>query len=166
MKPMKWDERIRNQKGPGGPTLTKQAFKKECDVNTIMKRFEKSGLLDHVNTHEGAYGDYTNFPQDYQACVNQVMGAKEMFDTIPAKIRARFGNDPGVFLGFATDPANKAEMIELGLVKPDQTPAEQLGKAGAQAEALAEAGQMDLEGKIAAELDRRDKAKEGSGETK
>lgn len=38
-----------------------------------------------------------------------------MFDTLPSKLRLRFGNDPAEFLSFVEDPANDQEMIDLGL---------------------------------------------------
>ena len=121
--PAKWYERKRVPKKIEAPSLTKQSFQEECDVNRIMKRFEKTGLMEHVNTFGGAYGDYTSVPQDYQACLDQVREAQEMFMTIPAKVRAQFDNDPGAFLAFVGDPANAEEMVKMGLANPP--PAEQ-----------------------------------------
>lgn len=100
-----------------GPSLTRQASKAECDVNRIMDRFEKTGILEHRNTFQGSYGDYTDVPQDYHEAVNQVIEANEMFMTLPAKTRKRFGNDPAEFVDFVSDPDNKDEMARLGLTK-------------------------------------------------
>jgi len=96
-------------------TRTHQSFKEECDINTIMRKYERGQLIEHVNRYQGDYGDYTNVPQDYAACLAQVADAGEMFQTIPAAIRERFGNDPGRFLAFAEDPANAESMVQLGL---------------------------------------------------
>ena len=81
-----------------GPSRAHQSFKDECDIGNIMKRFEKSGLIEHVNRHDGKYGDYTNSPVSFHDAMNQVVAAQEMFMTLPAKIRKEFGNDPGAFL--------------------------------------------------------------------
>lgn len=105
-----------------GPSRAKQSFKDECDINGIMRRFEKTGLLEHANEYAGSYGDFTDVPQDYQAAINQVMAAEQMFMTVPAKIRARFANDPGQFLAFVGDPANGDELVRMGLADPRPAP--------------------------------------------
>lgn len=97
---------------------TQQSFKDECDVNNIMKKFERTGMLEHLNEFQGNYGDFTDVPQSYHDAVNQVLAAQDMFMTIPAKVRAEFQNDPGLFLNFVDDPANADRMVELGLAKP------------------------------------------------
>lgn len=107
-------------------SLTKQAHKAECDINNIMKRFEKTGMLEHANTFKGQYGDFTDVPQSYQDALEQVREAEGMFMTLPAKARKRFENNPGAFLGFVQDPTNREEMIELGLLKPDPPAVEPL----------------------------------------
>lgn len=101
-----------------GPSLTRQSSKDECDINRIMLKFEKTGVLEHRNTFEGSYGDYTNTPQDYHEAVNQVMAADDMFQSLPAKVRKRFGNDPAEFVEFVADPDNRDQMQALGLLKP------------------------------------------------
>lgn len=98
-------------------SLTKQAFRDECDINNIMKRFERDGVLAHYNTYRGDYGDFTDCPE-YHDAQNQVIAANSMFLTLPAKIRERFQNDPGAFITFVGDKRNEAEMRELGILKP------------------------------------------------
>lgn len=99
-----------------GVSRTKQAFKAECDINTIMKRFERDGLLTHVAKFDGQYGDFTGAPE-YHDAWNKILAADSMFLSLPAALRARFENDPGVFLEFVGNPANKQEMVALGLAK-------------------------------------------------
>ncbi|AXL14645.1 internal scaffolding protein [Microviridae sp.] len=98
-----------------GESLTHQSMKDECDINNIMKKWEKTGILEHKNNFQGQYGDFTQVPSDYHESMNQVLAANEMFETLPAKIRKQFGNDPGQFLDFATDPENNQKMIDMGL---------------------------------------------------
>lgn len=104
-----------------GPTRTKQAFKAECDVNTIMRRFQETGVMDHVNRYPAGYGDLTNVPSFHEA-QNKVARANEMFASIPAAIRKRFGNDPGAYLEFVTDPRNQDELIKMGLARRIEQP--------------------------------------------
>lgn len=105
----------RVQVDPGGESLTKQSFQKESNINSIMKRYEKDGILDHVNQFEGNYGDFTSAP-DYHRAMSEVTEAQQMFDTLPSKIRKKFDNNPAEFLEFVQNPENEAEMREMGLL--------------------------------------------------
>ena len=95
---------------------TEQHHKSLCDINNIIKQYDKTGLITHVNKAIAQYGDFTEV-NEYQESLNLVMEAQEAFNALPAAIRARFENDPGQFLEFATNPANADEMVELGLAK-------------------------------------------------
>lgn len=108
----------------GGESRTHQEMAESADINNIMKQYERNGLLAHVNQYQGQYGDFTHAPGDFHEAMNQTVAAREMFMTLPAKIRDRFNQDPGEFLDFTQDPANEAEMRELGLLPAEQRPAE------------------------------------------
>ena len=109
------------------PTRAKQAMADECNINNIMARYEKTGILEHVRQHPGGYGDVSG-AVPYHEAIDIVDRAQRSFMTLPSKIRRRFGNDPGEFLEWVTNPANQAEIIELGLAvdgRPEPPPAEQ-----------------------------------------
>lgn len=102
-----------------GESRVKQAFKDECDINRIMAKYQKTGLIDHVRENKGNYEDYTNVPESYHEACTQVIAAEEMFMTIPSSIRAKFANDPGQFLAFVEDEKNYDALVEMGLtIKP------------------------------------------------
>jgi len=111
--------------------MTKQEAAAECDINNIMKRYEKTGLIDHTNKHGGNYGDFTEV-QDFQISLNQIERARAMFQSIPSGIRSRFNNSPQEFLDFVSDPDNLQEMREIGLV-PKETELQE-NKPGSEAE--------------------------------
>lgn len=125
-KPQTYFPHARVQFHPEAEGLTHQEMKEECDINNIMAKFEKTGMLEHRNQFAGQYGDFTNAPGDYQESLNAVLDAEEMFSTIPAKTRARFGNDPGAFLDFVSDPGNADEMVKMGLATKRQLEDEQV----------------------------------------
>lgn len=102
-----------------GKSLTHQSFVPECDINNVMRKFEKTGVLEHRNTFEGSYSDFIDVPQDYHEAMQQVLDAEAMFMTLPGKVRKRFENDPGEFLDFVSDPKNRDEMKKLGLLKEE-----------------------------------------------
>lgn len=99
---------------------TKQCFKDECDVLNIISRHDRTGLIDHVNNAVAQYGDYSEV-NEYRESLDKVMAANAAFGEIPSNIREMFGNDPGAFFEFATDPANGEKLVELGLAeaRPD-----------------------------------------------
>lgn len=97
---------------------TKQSFKAECDVNGIMARYIKTGVLDFANRNQPRYADVTG--ATFQNAMTVIAGARSMFHQLPAAIRDRFKNDPGTFFDYVNNPANKAEAIELGLIQPEQ----------------------------------------------
>ena len=94
-------------------SLTHQSFKEECDINTILDRFGITGEL----PENLEYSVNTDFAEtfDFQSAQNQLIEAKNSFMALPAKVRSRFDNDPGLFVDFCSDPNNVQEMIDLGL---------------------------------------------------
>lgn len=98
------------------PTMAKQAFKAECDINNILSRYNKTGVLEHITDSKALYGDFIDV-DDYHASLDKVIESEALFKALPSKLRNRFDNDPGEFLAFVGDPQNKDEMIELGLMK-------------------------------------------------
>lgn len=99
---------------PVGESRTKQSFQAECDINNILAKYAKTGLIDHVKKHGGYYGDLP-LSNDFQTNLHAIMEAQASFDSLPANIRDRFQNDPARFLAFVEDPENGEEMVALGL---------------------------------------------------
>lgn len=98
------------------PSLTQQQFKEEADINTIVDRFLKSGVLPTaVNMPQ--YVDYEGV-FDFQSAMNVVRQADENFMRLDAKVRARFNNSPQAFLEFFANPENAEEAVRLGLAIP------------------------------------------------
>lgn len=99
-------------------SLTNQSDKKSCDINYILSRVKKDGpaILQGL-LREGRTGlDLTNVG-DYHESMNKVAAAQQLFQSLPAKVRDRFRNDPESFLRFAGDSKNHEEMVKLGLAK-------------------------------------------------
>ena len=94
--------------------MTKPEFKDQCDINNIMRRFLREGAVSHVARSEGKFEFASSI--DFHEAMNQVVRAQELFDSLPAGLRARFGNDPGAYLDFVQDPANRTELAHLGLL--------------------------------------------------
>ena len=100
-----------------GESLTHQSMAPECDINRIMAKWQKTGVIEHANTFQGEYGDFAEIPT-YQEAMNKVIRGQEVFMTLPSSVRKKFDNDPHQFLEFATDPSNADQMVEMGLAEP------------------------------------------------
>lgn len=107
------------------PSLTKQSFRDQCDINNILKQYKVTGQIQHISAN-AARGVYDDLPSDldFQDALNLVLEAEKSFATLPSRVRARFSNDPQEFLAFSADPANAGELVELGLAqrRPDPEP--------------------------------------------
>lgn len=95
------------------PTPTQQQFKEECDINVIILKFNK-GIMPFQKP-PGQYGDFSNVP-DYHTALNTTIQAEQSFNSLPAKIRAEFQNDPQKLIKFVSNPKNKQKAIDLGLI--------------------------------------------------
>jgi phage internal scaffolding protein len=99
------------------PSLTQQHLKPEVDINNIIAKYNRQGVIEHVNNAVAEYGDFSAV-NEYQESLNMVIRAQESFAALPSHIRKLFDHDPGQFFEFATDPENASEMISLGLAAP------------------------------------------------
>lgn len=100
-----------------GPSLTRQEFAAECDINTLMERYEKSGVISHVNRAQPIYMDLTVIP-DLRDALDLMRDATTSFMSLPAATRREFDNDPQKFVDYAQNPDNIERMREWGLAAP------------------------------------------------
>lgn len=107
---------------PVGVEPAQQQFKDDCDINSIMRRFQKTGAIDHVAKHQPQYGVWA--PGDLHQALNIVAQAESMFADLPSSLRRRFNGDPSELLAFVQDPNNADEAAELGLALSDVAAAE------------------------------------------
>jgi len=98
----------------GGPSLTKQAMKKDCDINLIVKRHAQTGMWDHLNNVRPTYGDTTG-SVELAAAIGLVERADDNFDKLPAAVRRVVDNDPHKFLEALSDEGGFRALVEAGL---------------------------------------------------
>lgn len=96
-------------------SLAQQNFKAECDINTIVQTFTRTGDLP-IAPLPPQFGDFSGIC-DFHSALNSVFAAQEAFMGLPAHIRSRFENDPQNLIAFLDDPANREEAVSLGLVQ-------------------------------------------------
>lgn len=111
-------QRYRNRKTAisfkDSPSMTEQCHKDECKIQNIMRKYKKTGVLNHVSQYQGTYMDMATAP-DYTEAQNIIAEAKSMFETVPSHIRTQFNNDASQYLDFMQNPENRKEIEALGL---------------------------------------------------
>lgn len=100
------------------PSLAQQQFAKEADINTIMAKYAKTGVLvDPMVSRrpiiEG--GDYENVP-DLREAYELVFRAEEEFGMLSAHCRDQFGNDPIAYIESFGTPEGIAKLVALGII--------------------------------------------------
>ena len=101
-----------------GHDMAKQSMKDECDINKMIERFRKSGMIEALDNQPQLYADVSGYG-DYHGSLEIVRQTDELFMTLPADVREEFANDAGAFVEFAANPANRDKMLEMGLLKPE-----------------------------------------------
>lgn len=103
------------------PTKTKQAMRDMVNVNSIIKKYRQTGIITHISSKDGTYGDFVEI-KDFAGALNTVIKARQQFELLPSETRSRFGNDPHQLIKFLQDPKNVDESVKLGLrVKKEET---------------------------------------------
>lgn len=99
---------------------TKQEFKEECDINTLVKRFGITGELPQ-NVRMPISEDFVA-ALNFHDAMNAIKSAEASFSEMPAVIRKRFDNDAAKFVAFCDDAKNRDEAVKLGLIPPVVAP--------------------------------------------
>lgn len=96
-----------------GPSRTKQSQTVECDVNRIVNRYLKTGVIP-PGQKTGIYADVSALP-DFQESLDYVRQAQDDFNRLDVNIRNKFHNNPEELINFLSNPENNAEAVKLGL---------------------------------------------------
>lgn len=98
----------------GVKPLTEQKHKEDVQIQNIMRKARKTGVLSHVNQYKGTYGEFADAPT-YHEAQNVIAEANSMFETVPSQIRKQFKNDPSEYVSFMQNPENYEAIAEMGL---------------------------------------------------
>lgn len=101
-----------------GESKTEQAHANEVDINQIVSRYQKTGILPG-SSGTPIYGDFTQV-DDYQSASEAVLAADAAFMSLGADVRKRFHNNPAELLAFLEDARNLDEAMDMGLVNDNR----------------------------------------------
>lgn len=104
-------------KGARSKSRTQQHFKDEVNINTIMRKAKRSGILPFKGPEDSVFQDLTGIT-DYKESLDRIIAIDQRFQQLPANIRSKFGNNPDAILKYLQDPNNEKEARSLGLLRP------------------------------------------------
>lgn len=98
------------------PSRTNRDFASDSDINVIVSRFLKTGLLPTVSSVP-QFADLTAIPRGTDALL-AIRRAQASFERLPLSIRDALGHDMSKFESWLNDPANKDLALKYGFLKP------------------------------------------------
>ena len=102
-----------------GKGRTKASFASECDINNIMRRYDREGVITHLSHVKARYADVCDVG-DYRAAMQRVAAVNTIFEELPSKLREVFDNDPATFLD-EVQSADQAQLEAWGLADERET---------------------------------------------
>lgn len=107
------------------PTRTQKSFQRSADINNIVSRYTKSGILatdpSSQPTRQMIFQDLRK-RYDFYEVNKMVSAARSEFELLPSADRAKFANSVEVFVDWLSDPSNMDDAIENGYIpdNPDE----------------------------------------------
>jgi len=108
---------IRVQTINNEPDMAQQQYKDSTDVNTIMNKYEKTGVVTHLAKSQGYFKELGE-PEDLLDAKMRLIKAERAFDALPAEIRAQCDHNPANFLTMLKDPTKKELLTQYGILDP------------------------------------------------
>lgn len=106
---------------PSGNSRVQQHFKDEVDINNILAKYKKTGVITHVARARKLYGDFTQV-KDVAEAMDVSARAKSIFEELPAEIRNRFKNSIPGFFEYIGKEENLEECYKLGIYDRPKAP--------------------------------------------
>ena len=97
-----------------GETRTVQSERELVDVNAIVGRYRKTGLVTHLANRAPMYGDFSE-SRSLQASLDQVHAATDAFMELPSSVRQAASNSPVTLLEMLATEEGTEALIAAGL---------------------------------------------------
>lgn len=127
------------------PSMTFQSEKDGTMIEAYLRKFRATGFLgDPERKARAVYGDFTGI-EDFQTIQQKMAALNEYFMSLPSNVRRFFGDEPGNYVSWITDPRNHQKAVDMGLLSVPQVDipsAEAEQPAAAQKAAAGESGQQ------------------------
>ncbi len=99
-----------------GPGRTRQDQKDSCDLNLMMRKYLKQGVLPRLNTKTPVYDDFST-ALSYHESLDRIKRADILFAALPAQLRASCENDPAQLIAYVEGGEHIDELVDLGVME-------------------------------------------------
>lgn len=99
--------------------LTQQHFKEAVDINNILAKYRKTGIMEHVKLAKERYGDFTELGE-YAVHLDKVAKAQQAFESLPAELRNQFNNSIPGFFEYVMKEENYDQCVKWGIFDPKE----------------------------------------------
>lgn len=99
-------------------SMTQQQFKRECDINNVIKRYDSTGVLSSVGQlvdKDAIFGDFSNIP-DLHSAMTMIAAAEGAFQSLPSWIRKGCKNNPETWINLVMNPDSFDEAERRGYI--------------------------------------------------
>lgn len=96
---------------------TQQHFGEKVDINNIVAKYRKTGIIEHVKRAKERYGDFTDLA-NYANNLDKVAKAQQSFEMLPAELRNHFKNSISGFFDYIKNPNNREQCEKWGIFEP------------------------------------------------
>lgn len=105
-------------------SIVEQHHKDSCDINNIVNKYMKHGVVPADRSAFAQYGDFSQV-KSFGEMMVKMREASQSFMTLPAEVRAHFENDAARFLDAFSDPNQQKYLLDHGILQkkiPEQDP--------------------------------------------
>jgi phage internal scaffolding protein len=95
---------------------TDQSYKKSTDINVLIAKYQKTGIVPNLHQRTGSYGDFSEVPT-LEDAFERVNSAIEAFNSLPADIRKLMDNDASQLASWLSNEDNHEMAIKYGLLE-------------------------------------------------
>lgn len=100
---------------------TQQHFADQVNINNILAKYRKTGIIEHVKRAEARFGSFPDMNAT-AADFDKVAKAKQSFEMLPAELRNKFNNNIPEFFEFLHDPDNRDQLTKWGFFNKKEGP--------------------------------------------
>lgn len=97
-------------------SLCQQHFRDECNINVIVDRYVKTGVMEHLADVPPHFADVSEIPTDLASAYDAVFAAESAFMSLPSALRKSLDNDPARLDAWLHDDKNRVDAIKYGLL--------------------------------------------------
>lgn len=104
---------------PEGESMTQQHFAEEVDINNIVAKYNRSGIITHVRAAQEKFGPLPEL-SEYAVHLDKVAKAQQAFEMLPAELRNHFNNSIPGFFKYISEEKNFDQCVEWGIYEPKE----------------------------------------------